>query len=126
VVTAGPSRGSCVALLAGAVLLVVLGLAGDPGGRVLAWPAAALLVLVALRDLALRPALRADHEGVEVVTGLRRRWTPWQQVEGLRVVTDRRTPLLEVDVGATVLVLPRRRLGRPPALVLEELLELQR
>ena len=126
VVTAGPSPGSCLALLAGAGVLVLLGLAGDAGGRVLAWPAAALLAAAALRDLALRPTLRADRAGVEIVTALRRRWTPWQQVEGMRVVTDRRTPVLEVDVGATLLVLSRRRLGRAPASVLEELLELQR
>ena len=125
-VTAGPSRGSCAALLAGAALLAALAVLGDPGGRLLAGPAAVLLALVALRDLALHPALCADRDGVQVVTGLRRRWTPWEQVEGTRLVTDRRTPLLEVDLGTTVLVLTRRRLGRAPSVVLEELLDLQR
>jgi hypothetical protein len=37
------------------------------------------------------------------------------------VITDRRTPLLELDLDHTVVVLSRRRLGTAPYLVLEEL-----
>ena len=76
--------------------------------------------------LALRPVLRADTAGLEVVVGLRRRQLSWPEVHGLRVVDDRRTPLLEVDLGSTLVVLTRRRLGRPPDVVLDELLALQR
>ena len=124
--SAGPSRASTCLLLLAAALLLVVGAAADPGGRVLAWPAAAVLALAGLRDLLLSPVLRADEIGLEVVVGLRRRWAPWAQLEGARVVTDRRTALLELDLGDTLLVLPRRRLGRPPEVVLEQLLQLQR
>jgi hypothetical protein len=42
-------------------------------------------------------------------------------VTRLRVVTDRRAPLLEVDLEHRVLVLSRGRLGRSPHEVLDEL-----
>ena len=112
-------------LLAAAALLVVLGALGDAGGRVLAWPAAGLLAGAALRDLVLTPTLAADRAGVRVVSGVRRRYVPWSEVEALRLVTDRRTPLLELDLGETLVVLGRTRLGRPPADVLEELVALR-
>ena len=124
-VTAGPAPATPVALLAGALVLVALAVGSDVPGRVLAVPAALVLALLGLRDLVLRPVLRADDEGLEVVTGLRRLRLPWSQVEGLSVVTDRRAPLLQVDLGSTLVVLGRTRLGRPPQDVLEALLPLQ-
>lgn len=120
-VTAGPSRSQTAALGAAGVLLVLVGLAADAGGRVLSWPAAALLLLTAVRDLALGPALSADDHGLVVVNGWRRTALAWTSVERLRVVTDRRAPLLEVDAGERLVLLSRWRLGRPPAAVLEEL-----
>ena len=123
--SAGPSRSSTSLLLLAAALLVVLGAAADAGGRVLAWPAAGLLAAAGLRDLLLSPVLRADEAGLEVVVGLRRHRVPWAQLEAARVVTDRRTPLLELDLGSTLVVLPGRRLGRAPQVVLEQLLRLQ-
>ena len=120
-VTAGPARSQTVALIAAAVLLVLVGLSTDAGGRVLSWPAAALLLLTAGRDLALGPALSADSAGLVVVTGWRRVALAWTSVERLRVVTDRRAPLLEVDAGERLVLLSRWRLGRPPAAVLDEL-----
>ncbi|MGZ6826830.1 MAG: PH domain-containing protein [Mycobacteriales bacterium] len=93
----------------------------DPVGAVLLVPAGVLALASGLRDLLLTPALRADATGLEVVDGLHRRRLPWAQVEGLRVVTDRRTPLLEVDAGEVLVVLSRRRLGASPYQVLEEL-----
>jgi hypothetical protein len=118
---AGPTRTAAWALLAGAAALLVVGLVADAGGRLLALPAAVLLAGLAARDLALRPVLRADAAGLDVVVGLRRRRVDWAQVERLRVVQDRRTPVLEIDLGATLVLLTRGRLGRSPALVLQEL-----
>ena len=120
-VVAGPGRRQAAALLAGAVALVLLGLAADAGGRVLAWSAALLLAGAALRDLVLGPALRADRDRVVVVSGWRTTTVPWSAVDRLRVVTDRRAPLLEIDAGEDLLLLSRWRLGRPPAAVLDEL-----
>ena len=57
--------------------------------------------------------------------GLRRVHAAWPAVERLRVVTDRRTPLLEIDLGGTLVVLGHVRLGRAPADVLAELLALK-
>ncbi|MDP9497853.1 MAG: PH domain-containing protein, partial [Actinomycetota bacterium] len=85
-----------------------------------------LLLAVAGRDLLLRPALRADAAGIVVVTGLRRRAVAWTEVERVQVVTDRRAPLLELDLGDTLVLLSRLRLGRPPEAVAAELSALQR
>jgi hypothetical protein len=43
----------------------------------------------------------------------------------MRVVRDRRTEVLELDLGRTLAMLSRARLGRPPAQVLDELLALR-
>lgn len=125
-VTAGPSVVASGVLAAAGLLLAVTGAAADPTGRLLAWPAALLLLAVAGRDLLLRPALCADSAGIEVVTGLRRRAVAWADVERVRVVTDRRAPLLELDLGDTLVLLSRLRLGRPPHAVPAELSALQR
>lgn len=125
-VTAGPARATAAGLVAGGLSLGVLGLLlGDTGGRVLALPAALVAVALGLRDLLLRPVLRADRTGLEVVTGLRRLHLAWADIARLRVVRDRRTPLLEIDLGDDVIVLGRLRLARPPDAVLAELLAVQ-
>lgn len=121
-VTAGPSRSASGALVLTGCLLVVLALVTDAPGRVLVLPAAALLLAFGARNLVLHPALRADAHGVEVVAGVRRLRAAWPDVERLRVVTDRRTPVLELDLGDALVVLSRLRLGRPPGDVLAELL----
>ncbi len=126
VVTAGPSLAASGVLAAAGLLLAVAGAAADPAGRLLASPAALLLLAVAGRDLLLRPALRADAAGIVVVTGLRRRAVAWTEVERVQVVTDRRAPLLELDLGDTLVLLSRLRLGRPPEAVAAELSALQR
>lgn len=126
VVAAGPTRAAGAALLLAAAVLVAVAAAADTPGRLLALPAALVLAGLGLRDLLLRPVLRADTEALEVVVGLRRHRFAWSQVQRLRLVTDRRTPLLELDLGDTLVVLTRARLGRPPDLVLAELLDLHR
>ncbi len=126
VVTAGPAPAAAAGLLVAAAALLVLALGADAAGRLLAVPAAVVLAGAGLRDLLLRPVLRADAAGLEVVSGLRRLRLPWSSVERLDVVTDRRTPLLQVDLGGTVVVLSRLRLGRAPADVLAELRAVRR
>ncbi len=123
---AGPASLAVGALLAGAAVLAVLGALDPGGGRVLAWPGAAVLLAAGLRDLALRPVLRAGADGVEVVVGLRRRTARWRQVQRIRTVRDRRTLLLELDLGDTLVLLSRWRLGRAPDDVAARLSALQR
>ena len=110
---------------AAAALEVVLGLAllagttlADPVGRLLLVVAGAAALVVGTRDLVLRPVLSVAGSGLTVVEGWRRRTATWDAVEALGVVTDRRTPLLSVDLGDTLIVLSRRRLGAAPADVL--------
>ena len=105
--------------LAAALLAVVPVV--DPAGRLLLVAAGLLLGALGVRDLVLRPVLVADATGLRLVQGLTRRQVPWSSVEGMRVVTDRRAPLLELDLGQTVVVLSRSRLGRAPYLVLADL-----
>jgi hypothetical protein len=107
--------------LAAAAGLLGAAFAVDPVGRVLVAPAVVLLAVLGARDLLLRPTLTAGHEGLLVVDGFRRRAVRWPELARARVVTDRRAPLLELDLGDTVVVLSRRRLGQPPALALAEL-----
>ncbi len=115
---------------------VLLGLAGvvDVLGTVLLVPAAAALLALALRDLLLRPTMHADGVGLTVVDGWRRRHVPWRDVRGLRVVRDRRTSLLEIDLGeppggqaggGALVVLSAARLGVDPDTALLELTRLR-
>ena len=108
-----------------AVVVAGAALGLDVLGQLLALPAALLLLGVGLRDLLLRPTLAADADGLTVVNGARHVAATWAEVERLRVVTDRRAPLLEIDLGEAVVVLPRRRLGAAPAVVLDELTALR-
>ena len=124
-VTSASPRRSAALLATGAAALVLLGALTDAGGRVLAWPVAVLLVALATRDLVLGPPLVADAGGLQVVQGLHRSHVPWTQVQRVRVVRDRRTPLLEIDLGDRLVVLSRARLGAAPADVLPELLAMQ-
>ncbi len=124
-VTSGPTRTAAAGLFLAGCLLALLGASADAGGRVLVLPAAALLLGLGVRDLVLRPVLQADQRGVRVVSGVRRVHADWADVERLRVVTDRRTPVLELDLGHAVVVLGRLRLGRAPADVLAELLSVR-
>ncbi len=115
------SRRLAGGLLALAAVLAVVTALSDPAGRLLTAPAAVGAVLLAALELRGGPVLRADTEHVEVRQGWRRVRTSWATVEGMRVVKDRRTELLEIDLGDTTLLLSRTRLGRLPDEVLAEL-----
>ena len=117
----GPRRASVLVL---ALLGVVLGAAGvgtDAAGALLALPAGAVALALATRDLVHPAVLSADADGIALVRGLRREHVPWSGVERLRLVRDRRTTLLEVDLGDGLHVLSRGRLGRDPREVLTAL-----
>jgi hypothetical protein len=108
-------------LLAFFVVLLVVALLSDPAGRLLALPAAVAVLALSIRDLFSGPVLRAGPDGVEVLQGLRRTAVGWDHVERMRVVKDRRTEMLELDLGRTLALLSRNRLGRYASEVLSEL-----
>lgn len=123
--TAGPGRTSSVLLLLLAVGLCTGTVAADPAGRLLLVAAALWLAVLAGRDLLLRPVLAADATSLHIVDGWRRIEVPWSGVDGVRLVTDRRAPLVELDLGDRLVVLSRRRLGRPPQQIVAELTALR-
>ncbi len=119
-----------VVLAAGGALLVLAALTLDAGGRLLVGAAGALLVGLALRDLALRPRLSADPGGVVVRTLTGRTRLPWPCLR-VRLRTTRRlgvlSRLLELDTAGgpddagTLVLLGRRDLGTDPAAVAQAL-----
>jgi hypothetical protein len=119
-----------VVLAAGGALLVLAALTLDAGGRLLVGAAGALLVGLALRDLALRPRLSADPGGVVVRTLTGRIRLPWPGLR-VRLRTTRRlgvlSRLLELDTAGgpdddgTLVLLGRRDLGTDPAAVAQAL-----
>ena len=112
-------------LLASAAALLVVTVLSDFAGRLLTAPAALITLALAVRDLTSGPVLRADSRGIEVLQGLRTIRAEWSQVERMRVVKDRRTEMLELDLGTTLALLPRQRMGRLPADVLTDLLAIR-
>lgn len=121
--TAGPSALAGVVQLLAALALVVGAVTStvDRAGLLLAVPVVLGLTTAGVRDLVLRPVLSADAAALTVVAGGRRVTATWPEVDRLRVVTERRAPLLEVDLGEVLVVLGRRRLGRSPDAVLADL-----
>src|SRR5687768_2765802 len=69
-VTAEPRRAATAALVLLAVALAAVAVVSDPGGRVLAAPAALVALGLAVRDLVLRPVLQAGPDGLTVVQGV--------------------------------------------------------
>lgn len=120
--TAG--RVTVAAVVALGIGLVAFALT-DAGGRLLLVPVLGAAGGLVLRDLVRGPVLRADAHGLTVLSGWRRIGAGWSDVEGLRAVKDRRTPVLEVDLGTAVVALSGTRLGRHPEDVLEDLRELR-
>ena len=119
--TAGPGRTGSVLLLLAAIGLLAGATAADPAGRLLLVAAALWLAVLAGRDLLLAPVLDTDLDGLRVVDGWRRIEVAWSGVEDVRLVTDRRAPLVELDLGDRLVVLSRRRLARSPSEVVDEL-----
>ncbi|MCG5469401.1 PH domain-containing protein [Micromonospora sp. LAH09] len=110
------------AKLAGAVLLVALGLLfadGDPVRLVVAVLAAVTVAGWAVRDLVVPVRLAVDPAGLTVIHGFAgRRLLPWSAVEAITV--DRRPRLgltsetLEIDAGNSLHLFGRYDLGATP------------
>ena len=119
--TIAPPRHVTVLLGALVAAMIVTVAFADPAGQLLAVPAAAVASLLIARDLLLGPVLQADAEGLSVLSGWRRVRAHWSEVESMTVRVDRRAPMLDLDLGATVIVLGRTRLGQSPTEVLAAL-----
>ncbi len=111
----------------GGLLLVLAALTlDDAAGRVLVGAAGALLLVLALRDLVLRPRLSAGPAGVVVRTLTGPTQLPWPVLR-VRLRSTRRlgvrSRLLELDTATgpdddgTLVLLGRRDLGTDPAAV---------
>ncbi len=111
----------------GGLLLVLAALTlDDAAGRVLVGAAGALLLVLALRDLVLRPRLSAGPGGVVVRTLTGPTRLPWPALR-VRLRSTRRlgvrSRLLELDTATgpdddgTLVLLGRRDLGTDPAAV---------
>ena len=128
-----PRIGETAALGAVGLGLALGVLAVDAAGRLLVGAAALLVVLLAARDLVLRPRLTAGPDGVVVRTLGRRSELPWP---GLRVQvrTTRRfgisNRVLELDTAdgpdddGVLVLLGRRDLGADPEEVARALRDL--
>jgi hypothetical protein len=87
---------------------------------------ALLLGCYAARDLLAPVRLRADTEGVTVITGFRgRRHLPWHSIERVRVDEHSRlglrSEMLEIDAGESLYLLSTYDLNAPVADVAETL-----
>jgi hypothetical protein len=109
-----------VALLAAvAATAGVMALRAPFPGRFLLGVVAVAATAEALRSALLRPTLRADENGIEVVAGLRRRHLPWADVESVTTLAPpseggmlrRRANALEIDLGDRLVLVPAYRLG---------------
>ena len=119
-----PRPGETVAVVAVAVGLGLALLVLDTPGRLLVGLGALLLVVLGIRDVLLRPRLRAGADGVHVRTWSGRQHLPWG---GLRVGVREhrrlgmRNRTLELDTSAgphddgVLVVLGRHDLGTDPA-----------
>jgi hypothetical protein len=118
-VRTGPD-GRFTALAAGgvAVALIVTLTTADPAGRLLAAIAVVVLLVYVVSDLLFRPRLSATAEGIEIRSPMTRARLPWPAVERVHADTRLRLGLrsttLEIDAGATLVVLSRRALGADP------------
>ena len=120
------------ALAAGGLFLGAVTVVLDDAGRVLVGAAALLLLLLAVRDVLLRPRLATADDGLEVRTLTGRRVLPWGLLR-VRVRTGRRwgttVSTLELDTAAgpdddgVLVVLGRWDLGADPADVAAALAE---
>ncbi|MFE9689704.1 PH domain-containing protein [Micromonospora sp. NPDC005806] len=118
-----------VAKLAGALVLVALGLLFANGDRVqlvLAGLGAVALAGWGLRDLVAPVRLAVDAEGITVIRGFAgRHRLPWPAVEAIRVERRTRRGLtaetLEIDAGESLHLFGRHDLDAPPEEVAEAL-----
>lgn len=83
------------------------------------WALAVVLLAAGLRDWRCRPALVFADDGFTYVSGLRREFASWQDVEAVRVRQERHFLAfghnVEIDLSDdTLIVLSRAQLGAEP------------
>ena len=119
---------TAVAILAGLVVLL-LALLADPGGRLLLGVAALGLLAVGVADVLLRPRLAADRAGIRVRTLASRHHLPWSAIGRVEVDEHTRYGLtsrtLELEAGELFVVLSKRTLGADPRDVADTLARLR-
>jgi len=119
---------TAVAILAGLVVLL-LALLADPGGRLLLGVAALGLLAVGVADVLLRPRLAADRAGIRVRTLVSRHHLPWSAIGRVEVDEHTRYGLtsrtLELEAGELFVVLGKRTLGADPRDVADTLARLR-
>ena len=91
---------------AGAAIFVLAAVVGfrDPGQLIVVGVAAALLLVLGLRDVIVPVRLAAGPDGVTVATGFAgRRTVPWAEIDHIKVDARRgmllRSQVLELDAG---------------------------
>lgn len=114
-----PDRRFTVGAVTGAlVALVLVLLATDAPGRLIAGVACAVLVVYAGSDLVFSPRLTVSIAGVVIHSPLTRARLGWAEVESVqadsRVRFGLRSTTLEIDAGETLAVFSRRALGVDP------------
>lgn len=116
-------RLTALAAFGAVIAAVTAAVTTDVAGRLLSGAAALLLFAYVVGDLVFRPRLVVDAHGVRIRSPLARVDIPWSQVDAVRADTRLRFGLrsttLEVDAGATLVVLSRRALGADPQRVAE-------
>ena len=119
---------TAVAILAGLVVLL-LALLADPGGRLLLGVAALGLLALGVADVLLRPRLAADRAGIRVRTLVSRHHLPWSAIGRVEVDEHTRYGLtsrtLELEAGELFVVLGKRTLGADPRDVADTLARLR-
>ena len=119
---------TAVAILVGLVVLL-LALLADPGGRLLLGVAALGLLAVGAADVLLRPRLAADRAGIRVRTLASRHHLPWSAIGRVEVDEHTRYGLtsrtLELEAGELFVVLSKRTLGADPRDVADTLARLR-
>ena len=105
---------------AGAAIFVLAAVIGfrDPGQLIVVGIAAALLLVLGLRDVIAPVRLAAGPPGVTVVTGFAgRRSIPWDQIDRIRVDARRgmllRSQVLELDAGDQLYFFSMNELNTP-------------
>lgn len=109
------------ALVAGSAALVILAVAvvalDDPLGLLLVGTAVVAVLVFVAGDLAARPAVVADGQGIVLRTGLRRKCFTWSEHPTFSAAVGRGGlgGVLLCDVGDELAVIPQRRLGMSAA-----------